>query len=209
VERVGTTSSARCKERIVDNGSAKRGSPGSSKGVSSSTTKHEGSNNGGSGNTSNHTSSQTGNKTDWETTSTGFLNVATSVVGDVTARNSTVLCDRTYDVKNEATTVRIANSVVANITAITWRSGVYTSFGQIESGSVANIFGAQVVVIAESGINWCEDTSNGRVTRVISTGISISTRRVGGRNTLSILYITREFTFIGGAIVAIITFGVS
>jgi len=205
VERIGTTISSRSEERVVHNSSTKRGSSSSGKCIGSSTTKHEGSNNGSSTNTSNYTSSQTRNKSDREAASTSILKVASSVVGDVTARNTAVLRDWAHDGKDEATTVRITNRFVAYVGSVTRTGGVDAGISQIEGSGVATVDSAQVIVIAEIFINRREDTSNFRITRVISTGIRIIARRIRGINTLGKSDVTRVLTYIIGASVGVVT----
>jgi len=177
VERVSTTSSTRSEEGIVNNRSTKRSRSGSSKGISSSTTKDKSTNYGSGGDTSDHTSSQTSNKSNREPTSSGLFNITTSVVGDVTARNGAVLGNWANNVEKEASTVRIADRLVAYISSVASNICVDTGIGQITSIRITSIIGAQVVVVTEFNVNRGEHTSHNGITSIISTSVHVITRR--------------------------------
>jgi len=148
VERIVTTSTSRGEERIVNHSGTKRGSASGGKGIGSASAKHKGTNNGSSSNTGNHTSCQTSNKTNRESAGSSLFNITPSVVGNVTARNSAVLGNWTHDVKEEATTVRIANGLVAHIGSITHYRSVDARHGQIYGSGITCVDCAQIVVIA-------------------------------------------------------------
>jgi len=204
VERIGTTSTSGSEQGVVHDSSTKRSSASSGKGIGGTTTEHESTDNGSSGNTSNHTSSQTGNKAYRESTSTSRLNIATGVVGNITSRNGTVLGDGANDVKDQATTIRIADRLMTYICFVTYNRSVDTGNGQIESSTVAGINGAQVVVITKIDINGGENTSSSTIARIVGTSIVIIARGDRCVDTLSTSDVTRILAHIGSASVGII-----
>jgi hypothetical protein len=94
---------------------------------------------------------------------------------------------------------------MAHIGFVTLARGVIASIGQIKSGGVTKIICTQVIVIAEISTNFCENTANSRIARIISAGILIIARSNGIIGTLSKSYVSGVLAHIKGTSIFVVT----
>ena len=177
VERIVASLASRGENRIVRDGSSKARSGTLGKSVGCSTTNDKGSNDGSSYDSSDSSGSDTSDGANRESTSSGRVDVATLIIGNIATRDGTVVSGRAHNGNFKTSSSNIADHFVTDIGVIANNRRVFAGVSGISGSGVAFIDGASIIVIAKVDNRQIRvGTSSGRFTGIISTSVVVVAR---------------------------------